>query len=96
MTMIFFMYTYLKNYVFYVFLTELELSDKQRENICLTYIEDLLLSNGRSLQKIVNFPCPDELYTMAGYNRMVYDELNYDVPELIIEHQTLYGSLTDE
>lgn len=36
--------------------TELELSDKQRENICLTYIEDLLLSNGRSLHNIVNMP----------------------------------------
>ena len=79
-----------------MFVTDLELSDKQRENICLTYIEDLLLSNGRSIQDIVNFPIPDELYTMAGYNRMVYDELNYDVDELIVEHQTLYGSLTDE
>ena len=79
-----------------MFVTELELSNKQKENICLTYIEDLLLSNGRSLEKIVNMPIPDEIYTMAGYNRLVYDELDYDIPTLIDEHQTLYSSLTDE
>ena len=79
-----------------MFVTDLELSDKHRENIYLTYIEDLLLSNGRSLQNIVNMAILDELYTMAGYNRLVYDELDYDIPTLIDEHQTLYSSLTDE
>nr|GFC89472.1 hypothetical protein [Tanacetum cinerariifolium] len=31
-----------------------------------------------------------------GYNRLIYDELDYKIPELKIQHQELYGSLTDE
>ncbi|GJZ26198.1 hypothetical protein Tco_0570451, partial [Tanacetum coccineum] len=38
---------------------ELELSDTQRYNICLTYIEDALLSNSKSLKNIVNMPFLD-------------------------------------
>ncbi|GJU98208.1 ATP-dependent DNA helicase PIF1-like protein, partial [Tanacetum coccineum] len=33
---------------------------------------------------------------MEGYNRLIYDELDYKIPELIIQHQELYGTLTDE
>ena len=41
-------------------------------------------------------PYPDTEFTMEGYNRLIYDELNYNIPDLIIQHQTLYGSLTSE
>ncbi|GJZ73835.1 uncharacterized protein Tco_0637981 [Tanacetum coccineum] len=75
---------------------DLELSDIQRYNICLTYIEDKLLSNSRSLKNIVNMPYPNSEFTMEGYNRLIYDELDYEVPELIIQHQALYDSLTNE
>ncbi|GKD21696.1 ATP-dependent DNA helicase PIF1-like protein [Tanacetum coccineum] len=33
---------------------------------------------------------------MEGYNRLIYDELDYKIPELIIQHQQLYASLTEE
>ncbi|GJX03012.1 ATP-dependent DNA helicase PIF1-like protein [Tanacetum coccineum] len=48
---------------------ELELSDTQRYNICLTNIEDALLSNSKSLKNIVNMPYPDAQFTMENYNR---------------------------
>ncbi|GJS35610.1 ATP-dependent DNA helicase PIF1-like protein [Tanacetum coccineum] len=75
---------------------ELELSDTQRYNICLTYIEDALLSNSKSLKNIVNMPFPDAQFTMENYNRLIYDELKYNIPDLINQHKALYGSLTLE
>ena len=41
-------------------------------------------------------PYPEEEFTMDGYNRLIYDERDYNVPELILQHQALYGSLTNE
>ncbi|GKD34678.1 ATP-dependent DNA helicase PIF1-like protein [Tanacetum coccineum] len=76
--------------------TELELSDTQRYNICLTNIEDALLSNSKSMKNIVNMPFPDARFTMENYNRLIYDELNYKIPDLINQHKALYGSLTLE
>ncbi|GJX10307.1 uncharacterized protein Tco_0200166, partial [Tanacetum coccineum] len=75
---------------------DLQLSDTQRYNICLTYIEEKLLNNSKSLKNIVNMPYPNDEFTMEGYNRLIYDELDYKIPELIIQHQELYESLTDE
>ncbi|GKC02649.1 uncharacterized protein Tco_0994259 [Tanacetum coccineum] len=75
---------------------ELELSDTQRYNICLTYIEDALLSNSKSLKNIVSMPYPDAQFIMENYNRLIYDELNYKIPELINQHKALYKSLTLE
>ncbi|GJT75732.1 ATP-dependent DNA helicase PIF1-like protein [Tanacetum coccineum] len=75
---------------------DLELSDTQRYNICLMYIEEKLLSNSKSLKNIVNMPYPNFDFTMEGYNRLIYDEMDYKIPELIIQHQQLYASLTEE
>ena len=41
-------------------------------------------------------PYPNSEYTMEGYNRLIYDELDYKIPELIIQHEGLYASLTNE
>ncbi|GJX30627.1 hypothetical protein Tco_0238706 [Tanacetum coccineum] len=75
---------------------DLQLSDIQRYNICLTYIEDKLLSCSKSLKNIVNMPYPNVEFTMKGYKRLIYDELDYKIPELIIQHETLHRSLTNE
>ena len=64
------------------FVTDLELNDLQKYNICLTYIEDMLLCNNKSLKTIENMPYPDAQYTMEGYNRLVNDETSYNRPEL--------------
>ncbi|GJY69946.1 hypothetical protein Tco_0472928 [Tanacetum coccineum] len=75
---------------------DLELSDIQRKNICLTYIEHMLLCNNKSLNQIPNMPYPNEMYTMASYNRLVSDELKYDKDKLRVEHRRLYTTLTSE
>ncbi|GJX04080.1 DNA helicase PIF1, ATP-dependent, partial [Tanacetum coccineum] len=74
----------------------LELSDIQRKNICLTYIECMLWSNNRSLKDIQNMPYPDREYMMDGYNRLIFDETSYDPYKLKEQHVKLYGSLTSE
>nr|GEX84876.1 uncharacterized protein [Tanacetum cinerariifolium] len=75
---------------------DLELSDIQRKNICLSYIECMLRSNNRSLKDIQNMPYPDQKYMMDGYNRLIYDETSYDKDQLREQHVKLYGSLTTE
>ena len=74
----------------------MELSDDQRYNICLSYIEDSLLSNNRSLKDFVNMPFPNSEFTLENYNRLIYDELDYDIPTLVKKHEELHGSLTLE
>ena len=76
--------------------SDLQLTDQQRYNICLAYIEDKLLSSSRSLKYIVNMPYPAAEFTLDGYNRLIYDELDYNIPDLIIQHQALHASLTNE
>ncbi|GKB67336.1 ATP-dependent DNA helicase RRM3-like protein [Tanacetum coccineum] len=75
---------------------DLELSDIQRKNICLTYIECTLWSSNKSLKDIQNMPYPDQEYTMAGYNMLIFNETSYDPEKLKDQHATLYGSLTTE
>ncbi|GJV82639.1 uncharacterized protein Tco_1522537, partial [Tanacetum coccineum] len=53
---------------------DLQLTDIQRYNICLTYIEDKLLSCSKSLKNIVNMPYPNDEFTMEGYNRSLTNE----------------------
>ncbi|GJY82215.1 putative PIF1 DNA helicase/replication protein A1-like protein [Tanacetum coccineum] len=52
---------------------DLKLSDTQRKNICLTYIECMLRSNNRSLKDIQNMPYTDQDYTMKGIYSTVMD-----------------------
>ncbi|GKA28723.1 putative PIF1 DNA helicase/replication protein A1-like protein [Tanacetum coccineum] len=75
---------------------DLELSDIQRKNICLTYIECTLRSSNKSLKDIQNMSYPNQEYTMAGYNILIFDETSYDPEKLKEQHATLYGSLTTE
>ncbi|GJW38058.1 DNA helicase PIF1, ATP-dependent [Tanacetum coccineum] len=75
---------------------DLELSDIQRKNMCLSYIECMLRSNNRSLKDIQNMPYPDQEYRMDGYNRLIYDETLYNKDQLREQHVKLYGSLKTE
>ncbi|GJV28743.1 ATP-dependent DNA helicase RRM3-like protein [Tanacetum coccineum] len=83
-------------FVMLIMTDSLELSDIQRKNICLTYIECMLWSNNRSLKDIQNMPYPDREYMMDGYNRLIFDETSYDPYKLKEQHVKLYGSLTSE
>nr|GEV13051.1 ATP-dependent DNA helicase PIF4-like [Tanacetum cinerariifolium] len=37
---------------------------------------------------------PDQEYTMAGYNRLIFDETSHDIEKLKEQHATWYESLT--
>nr|GEX72585.1 ATP-dependent DNA helicase PIF1-like [Tanacetum cinerariifolium] len=88
---------YLRSIFVMLFMTDnLELSDIQRKNICLSYIECMLRSNNRSLKDIQNMPYPDQEYTIDGYNILIYDETSYNKNQLRKQHVKLYGSLTKE
>lgn len=41
-------------------------------------------------------PYPNEEHTMESYNRLIYDEMAYNVDQLREQHEQLYGSLTTE
>ena len=88
---------YIDSYVvlFYVY-SGLQLSDNQKYNICLTYIEHMLLCNNKSLKNFTDMPYPNNEFTMEGYNRLIYDEKSYNVDELKEQHETLYESFTSE
>ncbi|GKA22646.1 ATP-dependent DNA helicase PIF1-like protein [Tanacetum coccineum] len=75
---------------------DLKLSDIEKKNICLMYIEHMLLCNNKTLKNILNMPYPNAEYTMEGYNRLIYDETSYKKDELKNQHETMYGSLTSE
>ncbi|GJU99339.1 ATP-dependent DNA helicase PIF1-like protein, partial [Tanacetum coccineum] len=50
----------------------------------------------QSSRNIVNMPYPDCEFTMEGYNCLVYDELDYKISDLILQHRALYAALTNE
>ena len=56
----------------------------------------MLLCNNKSLKNIQNMPYPNEDHTMESYNRLIYDEMSYNVDHLREQHQQLYVSLTTE
>ncbi|GKE87502.1 helicase-like protein, partial [Tanacetum coccineum] len=85
-----------KEYIDGLLEANLELSDDERKNICLTYIEHMLLCNNKSLKHIPNMPYPNEMFTMASYNWLVYDELKCDKQKLTKEHKRIYATLTNE
>ncbi|GKD91311.1 DNA helicase PIF1, ATP-dependent [Tanacetum coccineum] len=88
---------YLRSFFVMLLMTDnLQLSDIQRKNICLTYIEHMLLCNNKTLKNILNMPYPNNEYTMEGYNRLIYDETSYKKDELRNQHQSMYVSLTSE
>ncbi|KAK2363418.1 ATP-dependent DNA helicase PIF1 [Trifolium repens] len=74
----------------------LQLSDDQIDNLTLIEIEKLLQANRKSLSDYPCIPFPDNYVTADCGNRLIYDELNYDVHQQKQEFDELFKSLTDE
>nr|XP_043639114.1 uncharacterized protein LOC122610187 [Erigeron canadensis] len=77
-------------------LEALELQEQELQNLCLSYIEQLLLSNGSTLKNFPEMPFPGNDYVSSINNRLIRNELLYDQKALLIEHQNLFSSLTVE
>jgi len=76
------------------FVTSLELNDDQIKNLTLTLIEKHMERNRRSLKEFKGFPYSSNYVMEELGNRLIYDELNYDVDALQLEFQRLFCNLT--
>jgi len=77
-----------------VFLLGLTIEEGQLENLCLLQVEDLLLSNGKSLKHFNSLPQPIHSDSFIYENRFIIDELNYDKIQMSEMHASLFQSLT--
>ncbi|XP_035837189.1 uncharacterized protein LOC110944815 [Helianthus annuus] len=75
---------------------ELVMSDERLKNQTLVEIEKYLIRNGSFLTRWPTIPYPDYDSFAVGNNRLVDEELSFDIPQLQSELHTLISSLTDE
>lgn len=80
------------NYFYHV--QGLMLTEEQIKNLTLTEIERHMERNRRSLKDYKGFPYPEGYIVEQLGNRLIYDELNYNVNELDAEFQQLFATLT--
>ncbi|XP_035837130.1 uncharacterized protein LOC110926747 [Helianthus annuus] len=71
-------------------------SDERLKNITLTKIEKFLLRNGSSLHRFSTMPYPDDDYLMTESNRLINEELSFDIDELRGEFNNLHSSLNED
>jgi len=62
----------------------------------LLQVEDLLISNGKSLKEFSSLLQPIHLDSFIYQNSFIIDELNYDKIEMSEMHCSLFQSLTPE
>jgi hypothetical protein len=74
--------------------TDLQLTDKELENLTLLEIEKCLQSKRRTLHDFKSMPYPKDYVLQQLGNRLIYDERNYDVASLKDEFDQLFASLT--
>ncbi|CAA7054895.1 unnamed protein product [Microthlaspi erraticum] len=73
-----------------------EMSDDQLKNQTLLEIEKHLRSNGSTLENFTTMPFPTNSNIPSMVNRLINDELCYDVHANATENQRLVSSLTSE
>ncbi|XP_021986748.1 uncharacterized protein LOC110883253 [Helianthus annuus] len=74
----------------------LSLPEEQIRNLTLLEIEHYLLRNNSSLSRFPSMPQPDSESIYSTDNRLIADELRYDVSATAIEFDNNLSSLTDE
>ncbi|XP_010677032.1 uncharacterized protein LOC104892746 [Beta vulgaris subsp. vulgaris] len=62
----------------------------------LADIEAKLQSIGSNFRKFTEMPSADELVIFEAQNKLILDELSYDITALTTEHDKLFLGLTDE
>ncbi|PWA71210.1 hypothetical protein CTI12_AA283010 [Artemisia annua] len=68
----------------------LRVSDDEKKNITLFWIEELMRSRGTTLRRFPEMPYPDDRYISEFGNRLIYDETHYNPEELQDEYVRLY------
>ncbi|GJT70427.1 ATP-dependent DNA helicase PIF1-like protein [Tanacetum coccineum] len=64
---------------------DLVVTDEENKNVALFYIEELMRSCGSSLRNFEDMPYLDEMFVSNFGNRLLYDELDYDLSKLQID-----------
>jgi hypothetical protein len=75
---------------------DLRLSNSELQNYALCDIERLLNKNARSLREFETMPYLKTLLLNQSNNRLLQEELNYDMTFLVEEHIKLLNSLNYE
>ncbi|XP_052619873.1 uncharacterized protein LOC111878714 [Lactuca sativa] len=75
---------------------DLSLTNHQLKNLTLFEIESFLLRNNSTLKNFQGMPYPDFDCVSSSNNRLIAEELSYDITSLQNEFQTLIVSLTNE
>ncbi|XP_022014733.1 uncharacterized protein LOC110914235 [Helianthus annuus] len=74
----------------------LDLQQEELENICLSEIEKLLLTNGSTMRNFDDMPSVPDNYVSSSNNRLIMKELSYDRLALQREHDRYVKCLTAE
>jgi len=77
-------------------IADLVLTVDQIKTYTLAELEICLQGHGSSLADYPQLPQPDRTLTPEMHNRLIHDELNYDVHVLAEEHRRLMSKMTSE
>jgi hypothetical protein len=75
---------------------ELQLTDEQIQSYCLIELEKILVQNGKYLSDFPGMPLPNSIAADAMENRLILEEMNYNVIELTKEHERCHPLLNDQ
>ncbi|XP_035838895.1 uncharacterized protein LOC110906904 [Helianthus annuus] len=82
--------------LFSTFVLNLDLQQEELENICLSEIEKLLLTNGSTVRNFDDMPSVPDNCVSSSNNRLTMKELSYDRLALQREHDGFVKCLTAE
>ncbi|XP_022014748.1 ATP-dependent DNA helicase PIF2-like [Helianthus annuus] len=77
-------------------IADLDLQQEELENICLSEIEKLLLTNGSTVRNFDDMPSVPNNYVSSSNNRLIMKELSYERLALQSEHDRYVKCLTAE
>ncbi|XP_052622302.1 uncharacterized protein LOC111911148 [Lactuca sativa] len=75
---------------------DLSLNEDQLKNLTLFEIEQVLLRNNSSLKNYKNMPIPDLDFVSSSNNRLITEELEYDITALKTEFDRMFHALTNK
>ncbi|XP_035838858.1 uncharacterized protein LOC110900400 [Helianthus annuus] len=77
-------------------MSDFVVSEERLKNITLSKIEKFLLRNGSSLHRFSPMPYPDDDYLMSESNRLINEELSFDMDEVTAEFNNLHSCLNGD
>ncbi|XP_057760382.1 uncharacterized protein LOC130980750 [Arachis stenosperma] len=72
------------------------MTPEELQTFCLIEIEKLLQNNGKSLKDYAGMPLPNVHLISAFSNTMVVREMQYDISEMLAQHDDYFAQLTAE